>query len=157
MFNPLAVAMAFGNGAQQNHAGIADLLDAFDGDVDCKLVVSLLFAFIFATLGMVSIIMVRDRPLGSPRVLLTRLTLVACAVQILLLPAASRWWYWGGVFSWALTTAAIAYLVEPRPSHWLPSLERIRATLGTPSAWHQSLRRWWRWRKKYERKTKLNV
>ena len=51
------------------------------------------------------------------------------------------------------------FLVEPRPSHWLATFGQVRHFLWRASGGElrRRLRRWWRWRKKYAMKTKLNV
>ena len=70
-------------------------------------------------------------------------------------------WYWLSGFFGSTFVVSIIYLIEPRPSHWLPSLNNITRTTGrcNPKEWMARARRWWQWRKKYEsqRKTKLNV
>ena len=68
-------------------------------------------------------------------------------------------WYWlRGIFG-LLFIMSLVFLVEPRPSHWLPSLESMAATTRRCSLTECKLRvrRWWRWRTKYAVKTKLNV
>ena len=71
--------------------------------------------------------------------------------------------HWGWKLSLGLSATgfvgAIIYLVEPRPSHWLPSLGRLEhlAWTGSWSEHKQRFRRWWRWRKKYAVNTRLNV
>ena len=56
---------------------------------------------------------------------------------------------------------SLVFLLEPRVSHWLPSLERITSAGRTlnPAEWRTRLKNWWNWRQKYARqqRTKLNV
>ena len=54
---------------------------------------------------------------------------------------------------------SMVLLVEPRPLHWMPSLEAIWTTLRrcSLSECKVRMRRWWRWRSKYAAKSKLNV
>ena len=68
-------------------------------------------------------------------------------------------WRWSLGISIVSCLGAIIWLVEPRPSHWLPSLSRFEHAAWTNS-WNehkQRMRRWWRWRKKYAVNTRLNV
>ena len=78
-------------------------------------------------------------------------------VLMLTQPAARAWPY---VFSGSLmcTLVSIVFLIEPRASHWLPSLAGVCEAFKSCrlSEWKMRWRRWWRWRTKYGR-TKLNV
>ena len=66
--------------------------------------------------------------------------------------------YWIASFSSVLFIGTLIYLLEPRPLHWLPSSETIReAGSFRLSEWRWRIQRWWRWRRQYETKTKLNV
>jgi len=134
MLSPLSVAMAFQNTGNQQ-TGVADLLHLFEDESDLSLLLWVVLLSLTVAYSFVA------------------------ATMIFLLPKASHLWYWSCGASVSISLGVLIYLVEPRPLHWLPSLERIRATVGTPSSWSQGVRRWWRWRKKYERqqKTKLNV
>ena len=84
-------------------------------------------------------------------------------------PAPTQIWtsnhrvHWGWRVSFGLSVfgfvVALIFLIEPRPSHWLPSLSRFEHSVWT-SRWSehkQRMRRWWRWRKKYATNTRLNV
>ena len=55
--------------------------------------------------------------------------------------------------------ASAIYLIEPRPSHWMTTLGQIEHWVWTRTFREQwmRVRRWWRWRKKYAMRTKLNV
>ena len=68
-------------------------------------------------------------------------------------------WYWVCSITGILFCASLALILEPRPMHWLPSLERGWQTLRrcSPSECKARVRRWWRWRTKYSARTKLNV
>ena len=70
-------------------------------------------------------------------------------------------WYWLTAFFGLTFLLSTIYLVEPRPSHWLPALDNLCRLLGrfNPREWVARGRRWWKWRRKYEsyRNTKLNV
>ena len=62
-------------------------------------------------------------------------------------------WIWRLSFGLCCVSFVVALiiLIEPRPSHWLPSLSRFEHSAWT-SRWsehRQRMRRWWRWRKKY--------
>ena len=56
---------------------------------------------------------------------------------------------------------SLIFLLEPRVSHWLPSLERMSSAGRSlnPAEWRTRLKNWWNWRNKYARqqRTKLNV
>lgn len=64
-------------------------------------------------------------------------------------------WYYLRTISALLTVFGIVYIAEPRPSHWLPSLQNLRDATMRCSLTETKLRmrRWWRWRTKYETKT----
>lgn len=65
-----------------------------------------------------------------------------------------------GSFAFTLLLSSI-YLIDPRPRQWLNTLASIEHTAWSFSLgeYRMRLRRWWRWRKKYEVQcaTKLNV
>ena len=135
MFNPVAVAMAV-QGRQtagQNNAGIHDLLSVFEDSVSFRMLLLVLCGVLSGGVAWVSFVV----------------------ILVLPKPASVVYWLCGGCFS--LSVSIAIYLLEPRPQHLVPTLERIRESLGSPSSWGQSARRWWRWRKKYENRTKLNV
>ena len=80
--------------------------------------------------------------------------------QIYLSPQpVSSWWKVTLGLCIALLLATVVYLVEPRPSHWVPAVGQMEHLFWSASLSEQWLRvkRWWRWRKKYASKTKLNV
>ena len=58
-----------------------------------------------------------------------------------------------------LFVASVVFLIEPRPSHWLVTLGQVRDFMwrATGGGARRRLRGWWRWRKKYAMRTKLNV
>merc|ERR1712087_766971 len=70
-------------------------------------------------------------------------------------------WLWKLVFTCCIIIFIIAlvFLIEPRPSHWLETIGQIEHLLWTRtfSETRTRVRRWWRWRKKYALRTKLNV
>lgn len=135
MFNPVAVAMAV-QGRQtagQNNAGLHDLLSVFEDSVSFRMLLLVLCGVLSGGVAWVSFVV----------------------ILVLPKPASVVYWLCGGCFS--LSVSIAIYLLEPRPQHLVPTLERIRESLGSPSSWGQSARRWWRWRKKYENRTKLNV
>ena len=76
----------------------------------------------------------------------------------MLVPTTLPFVFWGGVGSFCLALPLGIYLAEPRPSHWFPSLESV---LYHPSrTWSDCkmrVQRWYRWRKRYESRSKLNV
>lgn len=71
--------------------------------------------------------------------------------------------HWSMKVIWTCSLLALVasgiFLVEPRPSHWLATFGQVRHFLWRASGGElrRRLRRWWRWRKKYAMKTKLNV
>ena len=135
MFNPVAVAMAV-QGRQtagQNNAGLHDLLSVFEDSVSFRMLLLVLCGVLSGGVAWVSFVV----------------------ILVLPKPASVVYWLCGGGFS--LSVSIAIYLLEPRPQHFVPTLERIRESLGSPSTWGHSARRWWRWRKKYENRTKLNV
>ncbi len=132
MFNPLAVAMAIKRG-DQNNAGLTELLSVFEDSMSIRMMLWVVGGTMSAVVGWVSLMMV------------------------FFLPKASSLWYWACAIFFSLAAAIAIYLIEPRPFHLGPSLERIRESFSSPSSWAQNVRRWWRWRKKFEHKTKLNV
>lgn len=131
MFNPVAVAMAVQG--RQNNAGLSDLLSVFEDSVSFRMLLLVLCGVLSGGVAWVSFVV----------------------ILVLPKPASVVYWLCGGCFS--LSVSIAIYLLEPRPQHLVPTLERIRESLGSPSSWGQSARRWWRWRKKYENRTKLNV
>ena len=68
-------------------------------------------------------------------------------------------WFYMMVCSTTSCMVSLVVLIEPRPMHWLPSIESITSSMGrcSPSEWKLRIRRWWRWRTKYAARTKLNV
>ena len=67
-------------------------------------------------------------------------------------------WYMAAWTGGILSVLSMVYLVEPRPTHWLPWLHNAwDGCRGGFSEWKLRARRWWRWRRRYETKTKLNV
>ena len=67
-------------------------------------------------------------------------------------------WHVSAWMGGILCVLSMVYLVEPRPMHWLPWLQNLwDGCRGGVSEWKLRVRRWWRWRKRYETKTKLNV
>jgi hypothetical protein len=84
----------------------------------------------------------------------------ATALQIMLSPTpVSGWWKVTLFLCIMLLIGNAIYLIEPRPSHWLPSIGQIEHLFWSASLAEQRerVRRWWRWRKKYAARTKLNV
>ena len=75
------------------------------------------------------------------------------------MPPVATFWYVMLVTCVMLCAASVVYLVEPRPSHWLPALSQIEFVAWTSSFAEKRARtmRWWRWRKKYAARSKLNV
>lgn len=69
------------------------------------------------------------------------------------------WWYRIFYACCCVFATSLVYLIEPRPMHWLPSLNRLRQGLGLGSFsdLKRRARGWWRWRKRYATRTKLNV
>jgi hypothetical protein len=86
---------------------------------------------------------------------------LACArAQIFLAPPpVSVWWKITFWFCMSILFATIVYLVEPRPSHWIPAVGQMEHLFWSASFAEQWVRikRWWRWRRKYASRTKLNV
>ena len=82
--------------------------------------------------------------------------LVICIVPT---PPSHMWmWRIGASGSLLLAMLCIVYIVEPRPSHWLPYLTSFwDGCHASFSGKKDRVRRWWRWRKRHEMKTKLNV
>ena len=72
----------------------------------------------------------------------------------------SGWWRVSALGSAFLFVIGLVFLIEPRgPSQWfatLGSMEHAAWTSGLPEM-RMRMRRWWRWRKKYASRTKLNV
>jgi len=69
------------------------------------------------------------------------------------------WWKLTLGLSTLVFVASLIFLVEPRPSHWMATMGQIEHWLWVGSFGEQRMRirRWWRWRKKYAMRTKLNV
>ena len=71
------------------------------------------------------------------------------------------YWGWRALLRLSVVTFIPSgiYILEPRPSHWWSTLSAIEHWLWTRSCAEYALRirRWWRWRKKYAMRTKLNV
>jgi hypothetical protein len=92
----------------------------------------------------------RARPTRAPRPLATQIYLMPPPVPV--------GWYYCNYVSLLLIALSLVYIVEPRPRHWLVWADGVRrAGVGSVGELRLRLRRWWRWRKKYETKTKLNV
>mmetsp|Transcript_62548 Transcript_62548/g.104088 ORF Transcript_62548/g.104088 Transcript_62548/m.104088 type:complete len:136 (-) Transcript_62548:72-479(-) len=135
MFNPMMHAH---NSQQYANGNINELLEDFNALFDTDWVFLLAIAFcMFSFVG----------------ILLTSLIMVLAPFAIT--------WLWKLVFIFCCIVFFIAtvFLIEPRPSHWLTTLGQIEHWLWTRTLVEQRMRvrRWWRWRKKYAMRTKLNV
>ena len=87
-------------------------------------------------------------------------TLVASVMVFVGPKATIGAWYWVLFASATTMIVSLVYLIEPRVSHWIPSLQSIyKAISSGPSEIQGRVRRWWRWRNKYaqQQRTKLNV
>ena len=117
-------------------SGINDLLDDFTslGDIEWKLLVSALVLVMSFVYMLISALLIRLAPNHL-----------------------SSYWYFTLYVSAFCFVSTLVYLVEPRPMHWLPMLGRVRRGLGSTSELKRRVRGWWRWRKRYETRTKLNV
>lgn len=180
--NPAFAAAHIGQGVgREGAAALNDLLDDFGSllDTEPKLLLSLATILISVMFGLASAIIVRPLPqppsarIICPAVVLgphlhlrtstphvpTR-ALPLPRPQIMASPYRVHWaWHWSLGVSIVSCLGAVIWMVEPRPSHWLPSLSRFEHAAWT-SGWNeqrQRMRRWWRWRKKYAVNTKLNV
>ncbi len=73
--------------------------------------------------------------------------------------AVSVWWHRGLYLCLLAFVSTLVWLVEPRPMHWLITLDSARQALGARSfsEYKMRARRWWTWRRKYASRTKLNV
>lgn len=167
MMNP-----AFAAQWQQNPSAITDLLDDFSTLLDTEWKLLLCLAVILVTLmyGSASAIVVRHHPRPHGHALpQARPSTHRCLLFLRRDPAPTQIWtsnhrvHWGWRVSFGLSVfgfvVALIFLIEPRPSHWLPSLSRFEHSVWT-SRWSehkQRMRRWWRWRKKYATNTRLNV
>ena len=120
---------------------LQDFSDSFDS-TDCYLILYMTTFAMSLTLFIVSCLMIWIVPSNPYQQTLFIWTLLA----------------WFSCFAWVVS---LVLLVEPRPSHWLPSLQSMRNVVaaGDPRQCKQRLRAWWRWRNKYaqQQRTKLNV
>lgn len=99
-------------------------------------------------------------------ILILWVVLLSVSVSFAIIAAAMYWVHpWNRIWfhilwvSCTATVVSLVLLIEPRPSHWLPSMEKISSGVAkcSPAEWKLRMRRWWRWRTKYAARTKLNV
>ena len=84
---------------------------------------------------------------------------IVFSILIAFAPRSHPIWYWLAGGSGLISVMSFVLIIEPRPMHWLPSLESILRSMGrlSPTEIKLRVRRWWQWRKRYATKTKLNV
>lgn len=125
---------------QVSEGSLNDLLDDFGSLLDTEWrLIAAVFAFVFSFVY----------------------TILAIVYMALARGHASMWAKVAtGSFAVTLLLSSI-YLIDPRPRHWfktVASMEHIAWSFSF-GEYRMRLRRWWRWRKKYEVQcnTKLNV
>ena len=123
-------------GGDAMSALLQDFADGADS-LDCAIFAAIMFFAVGLTFTLVSSVMVFVGPKAS-------------------LSA----WYWVLFGSSTTCIFSLVFLIEPRVSHWIPSLQSmLKAVSSGPSEVQGRVRRWWRWRNKYaqQQRTKLNV
>ena len=80
----------------------------------------------------------------------------SCCIVIYFVPRVDAIIYrfaWG---SGLLLLVTLVFIFEPRPQHWLPSLEGVAKAVGSGSGseWKRRIRNWWKWRTRHHARTR---